>query len=89
MIISFFSIFFTSQSLRKIQIPALFFLWIGGAYLDYILWRCPNCGYHLGAMKKIPKACKNCHLPLDAKEKISLKQKRSFKKRDEKEKPQN
>lgn len=30
------------------------------AYLDYNLWRCPHCGYHLKKMFPFPKSCPHC-----------------------------
>lgn len=33
----------------------------GCAYLDYVFWRCPNCGAHLGRrMVPAPHGCRNC-----------------------------
>lgn len=40
--------------------PVLFFLFILAAYLDYNLWRCPHCGYHLRKMIPFPSSCPHC-----------------------------
>lgn len=49
-----------------------------GAYLDYNLWRCPNCGFHLGSMKKIPDHCPHCKSFINKNQKIDPKQNRKI-----------
>lgn len=80
MVISLVFIFFSPGKFRPWWELCLFLFLLSGSYLDYNLWRCPWCGFHLGPMKKIPSQCKNCHQPIHGKIRIYPKENRKIQK---------